>query len=127
MLGSAPPFSRNLALMPAPAPAAMMAAPAASRARTRSMTSLRASGSPRPVQRLGMGMIRGLKKAVPLMPERNTVVSPGRQRFTDTHWTPPPGEPKIIFNEMEKRFEHERGSRLFRGPSGQPGETRLHP
>src|SRR2546428_4100533 len=54
MMRSAPPRSMNLALMPVPAPAAMIGSPRLSVARRRSTTSLRVYGFPFPVQGLGM-------------------------------------------------------------------------
>src|SRR5436190_19532229 len=54
MMRSAPPRSMNLALMPVPAPAAMMAPPFLTVARRRSTTSLRVYGFPFPVQGFGI-------------------------------------------------------------------------
>src|SRR5437867_10192206 len=54
MSRSAPPFSMNLALMPVPAPAAMMGCPLRNVARSLSMTSLRLYGFPLPVHGFGI-------------------------------------------------------------------------
>src|SRR5438445_5240639 len=54
MSRSAPPFSMNLALMPVPAPAAMMGCPLRNVARNLSMTSLRLYGFPLPVHGFGI-------------------------------------------------------------------------
>src|SRR5438552_1502623 len=61
MIRSAPPRSMNLALMPVPAPAAMMGWPFLSVARRRSTTSLRVYGLPFPVQRLGINVLQNLR------------------------------------------------------------------
>src|SRR5439155_2933031 len=61
MIKSAPPRSINLALIPVPAPAAMMGWPFLRVARRRSTTSLRVYGLPFPVQRLGINVLQNLR------------------------------------------------------------------
>src|SRR2546421_12262222 len=54
MSRSAPPFSMNLALIPVPAPAAIMGCPLRNVERSLSMTSLRLYGFPLPVHGFGI-------------------------------------------------------------------------
>src|ERR1043166_108336 len=58
IIRSPPPRSMNLALMPVPAPAAMIGSPRLSAERRRSITSLRVYGFPFPVH--GFGIVVGL-------------------------------------------------------------------
>src|SRR5688500_13903711 len=60
MMRSAPPFSMNLALMPVPAPAAMIGSPFFKVARRRSTTSFRVYGFPLPVHGFGISQRAGV-------------------------------------------------------------------
>src|SRR6266850_858924 len=68
MIRSAPPFSMNLALMPVPAPAAMIGSPRLSVARKRSTTSFLVYGFPFPVHGFGISGAECVENRARLQP-----------------------------------------------------------